>query len=65
MLTQPAPRFILAGSSPEAGTIYVAEPGARPAAWMAYDLRAGGALANPRPVVAAVSANWRGLPELR
>ncbi|MFN0179236.1 MAG: hypothetical protein ACKVZ0_10590 [Gemmatimonadales bacterium] len=64
MPTQPTARFILTSSSP-AGPIYLAQPGGHGVTWIAYDLQAGGVLANPRPIEAVTPANWRGLPELR
>ncbi len=56
--------FILIGSETEGGTVYICEPGPDRNTWTAYDIRPGGARANPRVVFGGASASWRGVPEL-
>ena len=57
--------FILVGSRTEGGTVYVCQPGDERNAWLAYDVQAGGELANARVVFGReTDTNWRGLPVL-
>lgn len=63
-MSRPDPReFLLFGSTRDGGRFYVCQPGDGRNRWVAYDVEAGGRLANPRVIFGAVEeVGWRGLP---